>query len=90
MDSDESESVVCRSGLVAERFGVLFECAIEVRLRVMAGGVALPSPAEAVEIDAEDGPVTMEAFEDLRLSLGPGVRAACIWVTLSGEGVAEA
>ena len=79
--------MVCNSGFLPDRLGVLFECSRE-RFRLIAGGVALSSAAEVVETEAEEDPVTIEAFDDLRFSLGP-VRTDCVCVTLSGDGVAE-
>ena len=57
---------------------MLFEWWIIDLLRLMAGGVALSSAIEAVDTEAEEGPVTMEAFDDLRFNLGPTVRIACV------------
>ena len=77
-DSDESESIVCKSGFVPDKLGVLFDCGIGDRLRLMAGGVAPSSAAEAVDTEADDDPVTIEAFDDLRFKLGAGVKADCV------------
>lgn len=67
------KSVGCDCGFIPDRLGVLFEWSRE-RLRLMAGGVALSSAADDVEIEAEEGPVTIEAFDDLRFSLGVVVK----------------
>ena len=78
-DSGEPVSKVCKTDLLpVNRLGVLFEWWITDRLRLMAGGVALSSGTEAVDTEAEEGPVTMEAFDDLRFSLGPTVSIACV------------
>ena len=88
-DWDISESVSGILALVARRFGVLLEWDSRERLRLMAGGVALSPTADSVEGVAEEGPVTIDALDDFRCSLEAGFKADCVWVTLSGNGVAE-
>jgi len=56
----------------------------------MAGGVAPLEGTEFVERESsEDGPVTIDALEDLRTLVGWGVKDRWVWVTLRGDGAAE-
>ncbi len=60
------------------------------RLRDIAGGVAPSEGGDLVESESsEDGPVTIDALEDLRTLMGWEVKDRWVWMTLRGDGAAE-
>lgn len=67
-----SELLASRTDFVTVRLGVLLECETpDERLRDIAGGVAPSEGAELVESESsEDGPVIINAFDDLRTLVG--------------------